>query len=282
MQIDSDPNAPMPKWTQVPWSLVAFKQIINRWQQAMHNQGWNSVFLSSHDEPRLVSRFGEDGEHRVASAKMLATYLLTLQGTPYIFQGDEIGMTNVQFESIEQYRDIDSLNLYRQEVLEHGRSATEVLAMIHAKGRDNARTPMQWDASSSAGFTTGQPWIAVNPNHTEINVEQSLSDPHSIFWHYQKLIQLRRKYPVFVHGRFDLLLPEHPAVFAYTRTHNLEQATILLNFCAQESTFSWIPEPSSQLLLSNLPVSEIFTGSLTLQPFEARVYLSTKGGDSMV
>jgi oligo-1,6-glucosidase len=141
---------------------------------------------------------------------------------------------------------------------------------------------MQWDASSNAGFTTHQPWIAVNPNHTEINVEQSLSDPNSIFWHYRNLIQLRRKYPVFVHGRFDLLLPEHPAVFAYTRTHNLEQATILLNFCAHESTFDFIPEPSSQLLLSNLPSPEIFTGAVTLQPYEARVYLSTKGGDAMV
>jgi oligo-1,6-glucosidase len=282
MQIDSDPNATMPKWTQVPWSLEQFKQITNRWQQAMHNQGWNSIFLSSHDEPRLVSRFGDDGIHRVASAKLLATYLLTLQGTPYIFQGDEIGMTNVQFESIEEYRDIDSLNLYRQEVLERGRYANEVLKMIHTKGRDNARTPMQWDASSSAGFTTGQPWIGVNPNHTQINVEQSLDDPNSIFWHYQKLIQLRRSHGVFVHGRFDLLQPEHPSIFAYTRTYMLEQATILLNFCAHESIFDFIPEPSSKLLLSNLPVPEISTGTVTLQPFEARVYLSTKGGDAMV
>jgi oligo-1,6-glucosidase len=281
MQIDSDPNAAMPKWTRVPWSLGELKRITNRWQQRLHNQGWNSIFLSSHDEPRLVSRFGDDAEHRVVSAKLLATYLLTLQGTPYIFQGDEIGMTNVQFERIEEYRDIDSLNLYRQEVLEHGRSAKEVLAMIHAKGRDNARTPMQWDASSSAGFTTGQPWISVNPNHTQINVEQSLQDPNSIFWHYRNLIYLRRTYPVFVHGSFELLLPDHPTVFAYTRTHKLEQVLVVLNFCDHESGFDWLPEYPQHLLLSNLPSPETSTGPITLQPFEARIYLSKKGGDAM-
>jgi oligo-1,6-glucosidase len=282
MQIDSDPHAPMPKWTQVPWSLGKLKHITNRWQQAMHNQGWNSIFLSSHDEPRLVSRFGDDTLHRVTSAKLLATYLLTLQGTPYIFQGDEIGMTNVQFENINEYRDIDSLNLYRQEVLERGRSVNEVLSMIHAKGRDNARTPMQWNASSSAGFTTAQPWIGVNPNHGKINVEQALNDPNSIFWHYRNLIRLRRKYQVFVHGRFDLLQPDHPTVFAYTRSHKLEQALVVLNFCPHETTVELKLEDSFQLLISNLPTSEISTGSLVLQPYEARVYLKPKGGDSMV
>ncbi len=279
MQIDSDPTAAMPKWTKVPWSLLKLKQITNRWQQAMHNQGWNSIFLSSHDEPRLVSRFGNDTLHRVASAKLLATYLLTLQGTPYIFQGDEIGMTNVKFESINNYRDIDSLNLYHQEVLERGCSEQEILGMIHTKGRDNARTPMQWNASSSAGFTTRQPWIGVNPNYTQINVEQSLSDPDSIFWHYQKLIALRREHPVFVHGCFELLLPEHPTIFAYTRTHKLEQALVVLNFCPNETTFDLKLEASFQLLISNLPTPKISTDSLTLQAYEARVYLKPKGGD---
>jgi oligo-1,6-glucosidase len=190
-------------------------------------------------------------------------------------------MTNVQFERIEDYRDIDSLNLYRQEVLERGRSAREVLAMIHAKGRDNARTPMQWDASSSAGFTTGQPWIGVNPNHTQINVEQSLQDPNSIFWHYRNLIHLRRTYPVFIHGCFELLLPDHPTVFAYTRTHKLEQVLVVLNFCDHESSFELSPEYPQQILLSNHPSPETSTGHITLQPFEARIYRSDKGGDAM-
>ncbi len=190
-------------------------------------------------------------------------------------------MTNVQFERIEEYRDIDSLNLYRQEVLENGRSASEVLAMIHAKGRDNARTPMEWDAGSSAGFTTGQPWIGINPNHTQINVEQSLADPNSIFWHYRNLIRLRRIYPVFVHGCFELLLPDHPTVFAYTRTHKLEQVLVVLNFCADESRFDWSPEFPQHLLLSNHPSHQTSTCPITLQPFEARIYRSEKGGDVM-
>ncbi len=278
MQIDSDPKATMPKWTRLPWSLDKLKQITKRWQHAMHNQGWNSVFLGSHDEPRLVSRFGDDGMHRIASAKLLATYLLTLQGTPYIFQGDEIGMTNVQFTSIEEYRDIDSLNLYRQEVLEHGRSAKEVLALIHQKGRDNARTPMQWNAEANAGFTNGKPWMGVNPNHTEINVEQSLADTNSVFWHYRNLIQLRRRNPVFVHGRFELLHPEHPTVFAYTRTWKRDKATVMLNFSSHDSTFDWLPNPSTRLLLSNFANPETFTGSVTLKPYEARIYLDNEGG----
>lgn len=285
MQLDSDHNAPMPKWTRVPLKLLELKQITTRWQQTLHNQGWNSLFLSSHDEPRLVSRFGHDGVYRIPSAKMLATFLFTLQGTPYIYQGDEIGMTNVQFANIEDYRDIDSLNLYNEQVGKLGRASKDVLEMIHLKGRDNARTPMQWDGTPNAGFSSGKPWIRVNPNHIKINVEQVLHDQNSVFWYYRDLIQLRREHEVIVHGTFELLLNDHSSIFAFQRTWKTQRLIVLLNFAAEISSFQESDVyllDKMRLLLGNYPVVTPSTDQIKLQAFEARVYFrEDKGGDPM-
>ncbi|WP_216322159.1 glycoside hydrolase family 13 protein [Deinococcus aestuarii] len=285
MALDADPAHPTPRWTKVPWSLAELKRVTTRWQHALHGQGWNSLYLSNHDVPRMVSRFGDDGEYRVESAKLLATFLHTLQGTPYIYQGDEIGMTNVQFPSIEDYRDVDALNFYRERVTEGGGDPADTLARIHLKGRDNARTPMQWDAGPKAGFTTGTPWIGVNPNHTWINVEAALGDPGSVFWYYRDLIRLRRTHPVIVDGRYDLLLPDHPQVYAYTRTTGGEHLLVLLNFSREAVTLPWPgdpPAPSTRLLLANYGAPEEPEPTLTLRPYEARVYLTCPGeGDRM-
>ena len=212
--------------------------------------------------------------------------MFTLQGTPYIFQGDEIGMTNVQFANIEDYRDIDSLNLYNEQVSKQGRSPKDVLEMIHLKGRDNARTPMQWDRTPNAGFSSGTPWIGVNLNYTEINADQVLHDQNSVFWHYRDLIQLRREHEVIVHGNFELLLNDHPTIFAFQRTWKTQRLIVLLNFAAEISSFQESDVyllGKMRLLLANYPVFTPSTDQIKLQAFEARVYFcEDKGGDSML
>ena len=196
MELDKDPRGS--KWDFKALDLLDLKRVMTRWQKDLAGKGWNSLYLSNHDQPRALSRFGDDGQYRVESAKMLATFLHMLQGTPYVYQGEEIGMTNVKFESIGDYRDIETLNMYKEYVEDRGIDPKVVLPMIHAKSRDNARTPMQWDDSGHAGFTTGTPWIKVNPNYKDINVKQALADPNSIFFYYQKLIRLRREKPIIV------------------------------------------------------------------------------------
>ena len=180
------------KWYLAPLDFLKLKKTMAKWQIALQEEGWNSLFWNNHDLPRIVSRFGNDKEFRVESAKMLAMLLHGMKGTPYIYQGEEIGMTNVQFDSIEEYQDIETRNMYRERI-EKGEDKEQIMQSIYAKGRDNARTPMQWDHSPNAGFTTGTPWIKVNPNYQTINVEQALYDPNSIFYCYQKLIQLRHE-----------------------------------------------------------------------------------------
>ncbi len=201
---DASQGSVRPEW------LRDMVQVMTRWQVDLEGKGWNSLYLSNHDQPRAVSRFGDDGRYRVESAKLLATFTHMLQGTPYVYQGEEIGMTNVAFESINDYRDIETLNLYRECVDEMGMTPDDALAIVHARSRDNARTPMQWDASPNAGFTTGTPWIRVNPNYQGINVRQALADRGSIFYYYQDLIRLRRQNPVIVYGRYDLIAGTDP------------------------------------------------------------------------
>ena len=220
------------KWDLAPLPFVQFKEILAKWQKALYQKGWNSLFFENHDLPRSVSRFGNDGRYRVESAKMLATCLHGMQGTPYIYQGQEIGMTNTRME-IEEYRDIELLNMYKERI-EKGYPREEVMKSIYAKGRDNARTPMQWDDTENAGFTKGTPWLKVNPNYREINAENAKKDPDSIFRYYQKLIQLRKSLPILTEGAFDLLLPQDPSIFAYTRTDGTDQLLILCNFTDQE------------------------------------------------
>lgn len=221
------------KWNLKPLNLVDLKENLAKWQTALHNKGWNSLYWNNHDQPRIVSRFGNDQEYRVESAKMLAACLHFMQGTPYIYQGEEIGMTNVKFTSLDEYRDIETINMYNERKAQ-GYSHEEIMASIYAKGRDNARTPMQWDDSEHGGFTAGTPWIKINPRYDEINVENALNDPDSIFYFYQKLISLRKELDIIVEGDFNLLLKDHPKLFAYERNLKDETLIVVCNFSKDE------------------------------------------------
>lgn len=269
MCLDQQPGKE--KWDLAPLPFVKMKQSFARWQRELHGCGWNSLFLDNHDLPRIVSRWGNDGQYRARSAKLLATMLHGMQGTPYIYQGEELGMTNIQLP-IEQYRDVEIQNFYRKRMAE-GYPEAEVLRSIYAKGRDNARTPMQWDDTSNAGFTTGTPWLPVNPNYTTVNAGAELTDPDSVFAYYQKLIALRKQYPVFVDGDFTLREEEHPCLFVYERALGKEQLLVVCNF-GDESTPWTLPEgwENAETLIENLPAQ---TG--TLQPWEARILLRTQG-----
>jgi oligo-1,6-glucosidase len=266
---------------QLPhWDLLELKQVMTRWQKGLEGRGWNSLYLSNHDQPRSVSRFADDGRYRIESAKMLATFLHFQQGTPYIYQGEEIGMTNVAFESIDDYRDIATRHLYREAVEAHGVDPELALAVVHARSRDNARTPMQWDDSPGTGFTTGKPWIKVNPNHTSINVVQALADPHSVLHYYRRLIRLRCENPIMVYGTYDLILDDHPQIYAFTRTLDDDRLLVILNFSGDAPLFV-LPEHLTSYdkrpLIGNYeidPADEI--GQLTLRPYEARVYRLTR------
>lgn len=217
------------KWDIAPLPVVKLKKVLAKWQKELHGCGWNSLFWNNHDLPRIVSRWGNDQEYRVESAKMLATVLHGMQGTPYIYQGEELGMTNVCFDDISQYQDIETLNMY-QERLKAGYSKEEIMQSIYARGRDNARTPMQWNDGKNAGFTKGTPWMEVNPNYMTINAKAELADPDSIFHYYQKLIRLRKEHSVFVNGDFRLLMEEDPQVFAYTRAEGDTEVLVCANF----------------------------------------------------
>lgn len=261
------------------WKLTELKRVMSRWQKDLENRGWNSIYLNNHDQPRLVSRFGNDTQYRVESAKMLATFIHLQQGTPYVYQGEEIGMTNVAFDSIHDYQDIESLNLYKELVGEKGLNPNEALALIRAKGRDNARTPMQWDASRNAGFTTGTPWLKVNPNYPAINVKQALADNNSVFYYYQKLIRLRKEHPVFVYGAYDLILDDDEAIYAFTRTLETDRLLVILNFTQNAPVFALPPNiafAGKELLISNYAVdANEDIRQFTLRPYEARVYRLT-------
>ena len=273
MDLDSVAGHVMGKWALKPLDLRDLKRSMSRWQDELHDRGWNSLYLSNHDQPRPVSRFGDDGRYRVESAKMLATWLHGQQGTPYVYQGEELGMSNVAFERIEDCRDIESLNFYRVATSERGWTPAEAMAAIHAKGRDNARTPMQWDASAQAGFSNAQPWIGLNPNAAWVNAEQALADPESVFHYYRALIALRQHCPVLVHGRHELLLPEHPQVYAYTRRLGDECLLVLCNFGATEVAAGLEPALAghpAERLLGNYPgASQPELAALTLRPYEA-------------
>lgn len=263
------------RWSSRPMKLTELKSVMTRWQKDLEGRAWNSIYLANHDQPRAVSRFGDDNRFRVESAKMLATFTHLLQGTPYIYQGEEIGMTNVAFDSIEDYRDVEILNMYREQVEDKGIDPADVLNMIHKKGRDNARTPMQWTGEAQAGFTTGTPWIKVNPNYKEINAAQALADPDSIFHYYKKLIRLRKQNLVFVYGVYDLILDDHEEIYAFTRTLDADRLLVILNFKDGSPEFN-LPEnvsfASRELLISNYQEVEGGIRQITLRPYEARVY----------
>lgn len=260
------------KWDVKPLDLLDLKKVLSKWQTELEGEGWNSLFWNNHDLPRIVSRWGNDKEYRVESAKMLATLLHGMKGTPYIYQGEEFGMTNVRFEDINEYNDIETLNMYKDRISK-GYSHDEIMASIYAKGRDNARTPMQWDSTENAGFTTGNPWLAVNKNYKFINAEDCLQDKDSIFYHYKKLIDIRKHNDTIIYGDYKLLLPEDKNVFAYSRKLNGDKIVVVCNFYDKEVNLNFKEDFNNvEILLSNYKDSSILMKDLKLRPYEAIMY----------
>lgn len=260
------------KWDVKPLDLLDLKKVLSKWQTELEGEGWNSLFWNNHDLPRIVSRWGNDREYRVESAKMLATLLHGMKGTPYIYQGEELGMTNVRFEDINEYNDIETLNMYKDRISK-GYSHDEIMASIYAKGRDNARTPMQWDSTENAGFTTGKPWLKVNKNYKFINVEDCLQDKDSIFYHYKKLINIRKHNDTIIYGNYKLLLPEDKNVFAYSRELNGDKIVVVCNFYNKEINLNFKEDFNNvEILLSNYKDSSILMKDLKLRPYEAIMY----------
>ena len=264
MVLDQDGS----KWKARPWALPELKASIAKWQQGLHGAGWNSLFWNNHDLPRIVSRWGDDGAHRADSAKALAVVLHGLQGTPYIYQGEELGMTNAPFGP-QDWRDLESLNAYR-ELCQTGTPPPQALAAVQRMARDNARTPMQWTAGPNAGFTTGTPWMRVNPNYTAINAEAALADPGSVFYTYQKLIALRKTNPVFAAGDFTLLCPGDKQVFAYLRRGGGQTMLVAANLSGQDAAFAL---PADFAAVPPALATQDAPTSGTLRPWEAAVYI---------
>ncbi|PEQ44280.1 alpha,alpha-phosphotrehalase [Bacillus cereus] len=269
------------KWTKANFDFIKLKEIMSNWQIEMQKGGgWNALFWCNHDQPRIVSRFGDDREYRNESAKMLATAMHMLQGTPYIYQGEEIGMTNPKFESIEQYRDVESLNIYDIK-LEEGLSKEEIIGILKQKSRDNSRTPMQWNEEVNSGFTTSTPWISVAENFKEINVEKALEDKESVFYHYKELIELRKTYDVITEGEYAILDKNNPKIWAYTRTTESEVLLVINNFYGEEITYSvpahvQLDGMKQEILLSNYKDASNDITKLNLRPYESIVYRYTK------
>ena len=260
------------KWSTQPMPLVPLKENLTKWQKGLDGVAWNSLYFCNHDQPRIVSRLGDESDaYRELSAKCIATCLHMMQGTPYVYQGEELGMTNTVFNSVDDFRDLESVNAYR-ELVESGLYTDEdMFPKIAHKSRDNARTPMQWDASENAGFTTGTPWIAVNPNYKKINVEDQLKREDSVFHYYQKLIRLRKENEIIVYGNYELLLPEDENIFAYTRTLDNQKLLVVCNFSKSEQRFDFSGYENAKVLISNYNRDARKDG--ILKPYEATVLL---------
>ena len=263
-------KGPIGKWSDQKPKLRDFRRVMNKWQYELEGKAWNSLFLDNHDQPRVVSRFANDSEqYRVVSAKMIATCLHMLKGTPYVYQGEELGMTNAYFDKLEDYRDIESINAFHQYVDSGLVTAEDMMRYLKEISRDNARTPMQWDDSRNAGFTTGTPWINVNPNYPKINAQAAVADPDSVFHYYQELIRLRHTLPIIVYGTFRGLLEDSETIYAYQRLLDGQVLTVACNFTDQEQACDLCEDPAARELISNYKTHK--TG--TLQPYEARVIL---------
>ena len=260
MHLDAVPGEP--KWSPRPLPLVELKANLAKWQTGFVN-GWNSLYWNNHDQPRSVSRWGDDGEFRVESAKAWATVLHLMRGTPYVYQGEEIGMTNFPFSSFEQFRDVESLN-WITEARGKGVDDSTIMNSLRARSRDNSRTPMQWDSTPHGGFTNGEPWIAVNPNFHDVNAAAAVVDPGSVFHHYRRLIALRHEMRIVVHGDFELLEPEHPAVFAYRRMLDAESLLVVANLSGDAVRFDVPAEFDGAKVL-------VGTLSETLAPWQSYV-----------
>jgi trehalose-6-phosphate hydrolase len=269
------------KWSVADFDFLKLKEILSTWQHEMHEGGgWNALFWCNHDQPRIVSRYGDDGKYRSESAKMLATTIHMMQGTPYIYQGEEFGMTNPKFTSIDEYRDVESLNTFNI-LKEQGQAEEEILEILRHKSRDNSRTPVQWNREENAGFTSGTPWIPVAKNYKEVNAEQALEDENSIFYHYQKLNRLRKEYDIIVDGDYQLILEDHPDIFAYIRNGDGEKLLALNNFYGHETEFTMPIEVdvegwTSEILISNYEDTSNLYEKVTLRPYESVVFRFTK------
>lgn len=262
------------KWNHRKIALTELKQVLSKWQTQLEGKAWNSLYWCNHDQPRIVSRLGNDSDaYREISAKLLATCLHMMQGTPYIYQGEELGMTNYPFSSLDEFRDIESINAYHELTQNQIVAPDDMFDYISYKGRDNSRTPMQWDTSKEAGFTTGTPWINVNPNYLTINADEQQKRPDSVFHYYRKLIQLRKQLPVIVYGAYELLLPDSSELYVYTRTLDRQKLLVICNFTKQETVYT-VPEEflaaDIQVLISNYDRS-LVKNELTLQPYEGIV-----------
>lgn len=271
MDLDSVPGHGEGKWALRKLPLGDLKTSLSRWQDGLAGRGWNSLYLSNHDQPRPVSRFCDDGVHRVASAKMLATLLHGMQGTPYVYQGEELGMTNKPYASVDDCYDLESRNMFRTATQERGIAPEVALQAIRTKGRDNARTPMQWSAAAHAGFTTGTPWQPVNPNYPAIHSEAALADADSVFHYYRALVALRRAHPVLVEGRYELLLAEHPEIYAYLRTLGEERWLVVCNFYGGTPVLD-VPYRAAQRVIGNYPEAGGDLQGMVLRPYEAAIF----------
>ena len=260
------------KWSTQPMLLVPLKENLSKWQKGLDGVAWNSLYFCNHDQPRIVSRLGDESDaYRELSAKCIATCLHMMQGTPYVYQGEELGMTNTVFNSVDDFRDLESVNAYRELVESGLYTDGDMFPKIAHKSRDNARTPMQWDASENAGFTTGTPWIAVNPNYKKINVADQLKREDSVFHYYQKLIRLRKENEIIVYGNYELLLPEDENIFAYIRTLDNQKLLVVCNFSKSEQKFDFSGYENAKVLISNYNRDAGKDG--ILKPYEAIVLL---------
>ncbi|MCG8570162.1 MAG: alpha-glucosidase [Spirochaetes bacterium] len=262
-------------WSQRNWSLKELKKKVNTWQQSLHELGWCCQHFNSHDQPRSVSRFGDDKKYWYESASMLAVFLFTLEGTPFIFQGEEIGMTNPPFSAIEQYRDINTLNFYL-EAKEKGRDLNQIMELIRFRSRDNSRTPLQWNHNLNAGFTSGQPWLEVNPDYLKINVDSQLKQKNSLFHFYRQLILVRKKHPALIYGSYVMIMEEDEEIFAYLRNWENKKYLVILNYSPYNTELK-LPDflnwETSELVISNYSFRQKDLFNNQLQPYEACVYL---------
>lgn len=263
------------KWDLANLDFVELKKVFSKWQAELEGRGWNSLFWNNHDLPRIVSRWGNDkGEYRKLSAKMLATILHMQKGTPYIYQGEEIGMTNVKFDSIEDYKDIETLNMYKERI-DKGYDRNHIMNSIYVKSRDNARTPMQWSREQNGGFTKGIPWIRVNENYKDINVDEALRDKDSVFYHYKALINLRKENDVIIYGTYNCIDINHKAIYSYVRELNGIKFLVVANFYDKIEKFI-LPQnihyDKCQLILSNYKDSNNIPNEIVLRPYEALIY----------
>ncbi|MCG7376652.1 alpha,alpha-phosphotrehalase [Paenibacillus sp. ACRSA] len=270
------------KWELMPYDFEAMKQLFSDWQTGMQaGGGWNALFLNNHDQPRALSRFADDGDYRAESAKMLATTIHGMQGTPYVYQGEEIGMPNPVWNDVSEFRDIESTNMYRLLQEEGGKSAEEAFEIVKQRSRDNSRTPMQWDASENAGFTTGTPWIKVDERYLSIHVAEQLANPDSIYYHYRKLIALRKQVPVLINGLYERLDDAHPEVFAYARTNGSDTLIVVSNFSQRSTNFTFpdaiwkehITDKTHELLIGNTENTPDLAQELSLSPYSSYMWL---------